>query len=122
MINKIDYTSAARKDKNGYPIYYYSNNPLFADLPQYHFDRSEMCDVIGKDFMEWFWDHLEERSDRFLLTRNGDEFYIIDFRSGTIINWYKHLGRTNTCNKNMTLDDLREFKKMILEDFGYEEV
>ena len=122
MIRKIDYTSGAHRDEDGRPVYYETKNPLFQDLPQYHFDRSDMCEILDVDFMWWFWDHLEERTDEFLLTRSDDEFYIIHFTSGTIINWYKHMGRTNTCNKNLTLDDLREFKKMLLESFGYEEV
>lgn len=122
MIKEIDYTSAAHRDKDGYPVYYRTKNPLFEKLPQYHFNRDDMCEIFDTEFMFWFWDHLGDNSDEFYLTRNDDEFYIIHFPSGTIINWYKHMGRTNTCNKNLTLDDLREFKKMLLEDFGYEEV
>ena len=122
MIKRIDYSSPSRKDKDGYTLYYINNNPLFEYLQDYHFERDDMCEVFDVDFMDWFWDHIETRSDEFLLTRNDDEFYIIHFRSGTIISWYKHMGRANTCNKNLTLDDLREFKKLLLEDFGYEEV
>lgn len=123
MIKKINYNDSSHRDKDGYPVYYETKNPLFKNLPQYHFDRDDMCDVFDVDFMKWFWDHgLENRNDEFLITSEDDEFYIIHFPSGTIINWYKHMGRTNTCNKNLTLDDLREFKKMLLESFGYEEV
>ena len=122
MITKIDYNSHAHRDEEGYPVYHATENPLFEDLPQYHFDRGDMCEVFDDEFMIWFWDHLECRSDEFLITRNDDEFYIIHFPSGTIVNWYKHMGRTNTCNKALTLDDLKEFKKMLLADFNYEEV
>ena len=122
MIKEIDYTNGKHRDEYGYCTYYVTKNPLFQSLPQYHFDRGDMCDVFDVDFMRWFWDHLGDSNDEFLLTRNDDEFYIIHFPSGTIVNWYKHMGRTNTCNKNLTLDDLREFKKMLLESFGYEEV
>ena len=142
MIKKINYDSSARKDEYGYPIgvdldsaaaaiqgianiaavCYETKNPLFEDLPQYHFDRRDMCEVFDANFMDWLSNHLESRSDEFLITRNGDEFYIIHFPSGTIVNWYKHMGRTNTCNKALTVEDLREFKKMLLADFGYEEV
>ena len=122
MIREIDYESGKRKDKDGCPIYYETKNPLFKELPQYHFDREDMCKIFDVDFIMWFWEHIGDKNDEFLLTRSGDEFYIIHFQSGTIINWYKHMGRTNTCNKDLTLDDLREFKKMLLESFGYEEV
>lgn len=121
MITKIDYNSSAHRDEDGYPVYYETKNPLFMDLPQYHFNRDDMNEIFDTDFIEWFWDHIENRNDEFYITRTHDEFYIIHFPSGTIINWYKHMGRTNTCNKNLTLDDLREFKKMLLESFGYEE-
>lgn len=122
MIKEINYCSIDRLDEHGYPVYYETKNPLFKDLPQYHFERDDMAEVFDNDFMMWFYEHLNAPSDDFLITSNRDEFYIIHFPSGTIINWYKHVGRTNTCNKDLTLDDLREFKKMLLEDFGYEEV
>lgn len=123
MIKAIDYDDPAHRDDEGYPVYYETKNPLFVDLPQYHFERNDMCEVFDAEFMNWFWDNIYHRTDEFLITKNGvDEFYIIHFPSGTIVNWYKHVGRTNTCNKNLTLDDLREFKKMLLESFGYEEV
>lgn len=122
MIKKIDYWNDSHVDEEGFSVYYKTKNPLFKDLPQYHFCREDMCKVFDADFMDWFWDHLEKRSDDFLLTRQADEFYIIHFPSGTVVNWYKHMGRTNTCNKDLTLDDLREFKRMLLEDFDYVEV
>lgn len=122
MIKEINYESNTHLDEEGYPVYYETKNPLLKDLPQYHFDRSDMCTVFDVDFMQWFWNHLESSNDEFLITQRGDEFYIIHFPSGTIVNWYKHMGRTNTCNKNLTLDDLLEFKRMLLESFGYEEV
>ena len=122
MIKKINYNEELHMDEEGYPVYYETKNPLFETLPQYHFERSDMCEIFDWKFEDWLWEHKEECNDEFLFTSRGDELYIIHFPSGTIVNWYKHMGRTNTCNKNLTLDDLREFKKMLLEAFGYEEV
>lgn len=122
MIRKIDWDDASRQDEEGYNVYYETENPLFDYLPQYHFERSDMCEVFDCDFEDWLSEHKEECHSDFLFTSRDDELYIIHFPSGTIVNWYKHMGRTNTCNKNLTLDDLREFKKMLLEAFGYEEV
>lgn len=121
VIKKIDYNSIVHRDEDGYPVYYKTSNPLFEDLPQYHFDRNVMSAVFDVAFEEWLWDHIEDDNDEFLITRRGDEFYIVHFPSGTIVNWYKHVGRTNTCNKDLSMDDLIEFKKMLLEAFGYEE-
>lgn len=122
MIRENDFDSKERRDEEGYPVYYETKNPLFEALPQYHFGRDDMCRVFDSEFENWLWDHMFEDNDEFIITRRGDEFYIIHLDSGTVVNWYKHIGRTNTCNKPLTLDDLREFKKMLLEAFGYEEV
>ena len=122
MIKKIDYSLPINRDEDGFPVYYDTKNPLFKELPQYHFSRDDMCGVFDIDFIDWLYDHLEKSNSEFLITKIEDEFYIIHFISGTIVNWYKHMGRTNTCNKDLTLDDLREFKKMLLNSFGYEEV
>lgn len=121
MIKQIDYFDGKHTDKDGGIIYYKTKNPLFQPLPQYHFDRDDMCKVFDEDFIWWLYDHVNESNDEFEISRVSDEYYIIHFSSGTIVNWYKHMGRTNTCNKPLTLDDLREFKKMLLESFGYED-
>lgn len=89
---------------------------LLKDLPQYHFDRDEFVNAFYAVFDGKELDTLLEccierlyRND-FLLYYAEDEYYIMHLPSGTIINWYKHLGRTNTCNRaDFTLDDLHEF-------------
>lgn len=74
-------------------------------LPQYHFDRDDFCKVFGEVFTDDEIIDIDvmcgypQNTENFLLYRWEDEFYIIHRDSGTIINWYKHLGRTNTCNK-----------------------
>lgn len=93
-------------------------------LPQYHFDRDDFTktffEVFGSD--DKVLDVIiacqgHECFDEFHLYYADDEFYIIHLESGTIINWYKHLGRTNTCNKEkFTLDDLREFLELLKAD------
>ena len=85
-------------------------------LPQYHFDRNDFCRVVEQVFT---WDEFADieaecgfnsNLDEFTLIRWEDEFYILHRNSGILINWYKHAGRTNTCNKpDFTLDDFREF-------------
>lgn len=48
--------------------------------------------------------------ENFFLYYIDNEFYITHLPSGTTINWYKHLGRTNTCNKKgFRITDLKEF-------------
>lgn len=48
------------------------------------------------------------------------EFYIIHLDSGMMVNWYKHLGRTNTCSQsNRTIEDYYEFFKLFKEELDY---
>ena len=94
------------------------------DLPQYHFERDEFVRIFKEVFGSW--ERVEdvevacqgnECLDEFHLYYDSDEFYIIHLPSGTIINWYKHLGRTNTCNKpGFTTDDLRELLSRLQEE------
>lgn len=96
------------------------------ELPQYHFDRVEFIDAFRNVFTSKEMFELEvacqEHSSllNFHLYFAEDEFYIIHLPSGTIINWYKHLGRTNTCNKDgFDLDDLQEFLKELKKEMGW---
>lgn len=95
------------------------------ELPQYHFDRDEFVESFKKVFStdEIFELEVACQEHRSLLDFHlyyaEDEFYIIHLQSGTIINWYKHLGRTNTCNKEgFGLDDLQELLEALKEDMG----
>ena len=92
-------------------------------LPQYHFTRDDFCSVLFDVFtMEEYVDIDVEcgcntHLDNFTLMRVEDEFYILHRDSGILINWYKHAGRTNTCNKpDFTLDDFREFLVELRKD------
>ena len=101
-------------------------NPL-ETLAQYHFDRDEFCKVFDEVFSYDQYIDIDiacsvcSQSDDFSLFRYDDEFYILHKDSGTLINWYKHLGRTNTCNKpDFTLDDLRVFLVKLKDEALYE--
>lgn len=104
------------------------NDPL-ETLNQYHFDRDEFCKVFYEFFTN---DQIIDidvecsggrNTDDFSMFRYEDEFYILHRNSGVLINWYKHLGRTNTCNKpDFTLDDLRVFCKKLKEDLVWDGV
>ena len=98
-------------------------------LPQYHFDRDDFCSVMFDVFtMEEYIDIDVEcgcntHLDNFTLMRVEDEFYILHRDSGILINWYKHAGRTNTCNKpDFTLDDFREFLVELRKDLVWNDI
>ena len=92
-------------------------------LPQYHFDRDKFCKVFFEVFTSdesteiFTLCGIHKHLDDFSLFRCEDEFYILHRDSGIMINWYKHLGRTNTCNRpDFTVDDLREFWQKLREE------
>lgn len=101
-----------------------TDSKFLHELPQYHFDRHDFVATLSKIFPNDELFDLEMSCinhtsfPNFLLYHDTfDEFYIIHLKSGTIINWYKHLGRTNTCNKEgFTLNDLQDLLELLKED------
>lgn len=98
-------------------------------LPQYHFDRDDFCNVMFDVFTTEEYIDIDVECgcnthiDNFTLMRVEDEFYILHRDSGTLINWYKHAGRTNTCNKpDFTLDDFREFLVELRKDLVWNDI
>ena len=60
--------------------------------------------------------------DDFILAWDEDTFYFIHKKSCTIITFYKHVGRCNTCsNQDLDLDDLKKFFTLLKEDLVYKE-
>ena len=39
-----------------------------------------------------------------------------------MINWYKHIGRTNTCNKDLSLDELKLFLLLLRKELVEEKI
>ena len=103
-----------------------TDSKFLKELPQYHFDRDLFVDTFSKVFtldeicgLEMACQAHASSSEFLLYYDEWEEFYIIHLKSGTIINWYKHLGRTNTCNKEgFTLDDLTAMLELLKEDMG----
>lgn len=93
------------------------------ELPDYHFDRNEFVNTFKEIFTEDEFVDLEVKCQGstnaydFLLYWQEDTFYIMHLASGTIISWYKHLGRANTCNKeDFDIPDLKEFLLLLKKD------
>ena len=94
---------------------------MIEPMKQYHFDRDDFVKVFEEVFgddLESFLDGTLGDSEQFFSYKvdgfkcfmvESTEFYIVDLETGVLINWYKHLGRTNTCSReDFTLEDLRE--------------
>lgn len=96
------------------------------ELPQYHIDRNVLCNIveetIGYEKLMDAFDYGVIVWDEFSWFRNNDEYYVIHLGSGMMVNWYKHLGRTNTCSQsNRTIEDyytLFNLFKEELDDWG----
>lgn len=93
-------------------------------LPQYHIDRDKLCEIaketIGYDRLIDAFCYGPVVCDEFAWFTNNDEFYIIHLDSGMMVNWYKHLGRTNACSQiNRTVEDYYEFFKFFKEELDY---
>ena len=90
-------------------------------LDQYAISREEFTHLFfGKEWLvldDKLWDNgWYGFTDSFHYFLNEDEYYILHMQSGTLINWYKHLGRTNTCNKTLTLEEYKEFIELFKEE------
>lgn len=75
------------------------------ELKQYFFDREAFVDVVTSLFTDTgqlvaIYALCESNAfvGSFHCFVCEDEYYIFDMDTGVAINWYKHLGRTNTCN------------------------
>ncbi len=91
-------------------------------LPEYYFDRKVFVEAFKEVFTndEIFQLEIACQERRFMfdfmLYCVEDEFYIAHLDSGTLISWYKHLGRCNTCNKEgFTITDLIDLLKLLKE-------
>lgn len=100
-------------------------NTMFEPLPQYHFDRDAFVaacrEILGDGGIDAMTDACvaQARTDRFLLAWHEDEYYVVHKDSGIVVNWYKHLGRTNTCSKpSMSIEGFKDFLAMLKEDLG----
>lgn len=88
------------------------------EMEQYIMDRHEFCQMFEEVF-KGSGINIEQdiiagwKGDRFNLFCNDDEFYILDMQTGMMINWYKHLGRTNTCNQKRTKEEVKEFLELL---------
>lgn len=79
-------------------------------MKQYPIERDVFCEIFGKIYSDFYDKFYDTTTESFKVWRYDDEFYILHLKSGTIINWYKHLGRCNTCNKDLSIE---EYKKLV---------
>ena len=96
------------------------------DLPQYHLERNDFINLIKETIgLEFLLDSFTLsqyiKTSSFLLWHNDDEYYILHCSSGMLVNWYKHLGRCNTCSQSFrTNDDYKKFFSLLRDELKTE--
>ena len=93
------------------------------DMKQYFWDRDVFVKTVESEMnIETLMDAVQSygefnQSYYFAWFQDEGEYYIVHKPSGMMVNWYKHLGRTNTCDQDYrTIDDLRWFFRLFNED------
>ena len=91
---------------------------------QYYFKRDLFCEYFNKyapSFYDYMWEMGSQFiTDNFLMFRIDDEFYLLHIDTGIILNWYKHLGRTNTCNRDIDTNVFKELLELLESDIKEE--
>lgn len=105
IIDKYNKELTRKTEQYEYLRHYHN----LSSMKQYPIDRDIFCDIFGKIDEEFYDDLYDTTTFSFKCWRYDDEFYILHLESGTLINWYKHLGRCNTCNKDLSIE---EYKKL----------
>lgn len=91
------------------------------EMKQYYLEREDFVSLFGQVFGNCSMD-IEQiiidgwTGDRFHLFWEANEYYILDLQTGMMLNWYKHLGRTNTCNQVRTIEEIKEFLELLKKD------
>lgn len=81
---------------------------------QYQLDRNKFCEIfnkIGEYFEENGYDDFDDGEFKFWYS--NDTLYVLDYDYGILISWYKHLGRCNDSNMDLSEEQYRKFAKKL---------
>ena len=100
-----------------------NNLEVFKDMELYPIDRSEFEIIFFELFKMTDCEGLTNlETSNFKYWRFEDEFYFLHKPSGTLMYYYKHLGRSHVCNKILTSYEYKvfvdNFVKEIEEEFN----
>lgn len=86
-------------------------------MKQYPIERDLFCKIFKKPYLKYEekW-NVEVITDNFMLRYHDDEYWLLHKPSGTIINWYKHLGRCLEVNKDLTIDEYKYLADLWYDD------
>ena len=90
---------------------------VFQDMKQYPIDRREFERIFMPLALVTHYESLwSAETDCFKYWYMDDEHYFLHKDSGTLITYYKHVGRCNTCNKKLTIEEYECFVECFLEE------
>ena len=119
-----DYRKFARmieQDIKGNEI---SDKPIYPEMEEYAIERNIFVNIFENviSLLINIFDIIGELSYETEIFKawvdKDEEVYMLHKPSGLLINYYKlyHLGRTNTCNMDISLDYYRKFANMLKQD------
>lgn len=106
-------------------IYADENAGELEELKEYFFDRDTFTNTFFSICEKWYDEILSKcevitSTDDFILEWREETYTFVHKPSGTVISFYKHVGRCNTCNKPyFSVNDLRRFWELLLIDLDY---
>ena len=87
---------------------------------QYPITRDEFIRIFSK-IDEIIYEIYDYEDFDIKIWHYEDDVYILEKDTGILVNWYKHLGRCNTCNKELSTKEYEQFKKRVFYCLGGEE-
>ena len=85
-------------------------------MKQYPIDRQLFVNIFGNVYNEFYDKFYDVETESFKCWYDDDDFYILHLNSGTLINWYKHLGRCLTCNKDLSINEYKYLSNLLYKE------
>lgn len=90
----VDYLNKSQKEIN-----------KLNNMEQYPIERDLFTEIFHKIYIDYYDSFFNTTTENFKLWYSDDSFYILHLPSGTLITWYKHLGRCLECNKDLSIEE-----------------
>ena len=89
-----------------------------SNMKQYPISRELFCEIFIKPFriMDEEYNLDNFTTDNFKFWWYENTYYLLHLSSGTLITWYKHLGRCLEVNKDLYLNEYKYLAKLLCED------
>lgn len=90
-------------------------------MKQYPIERDLFCEMFRPAWrkLKEDWDVYID-TDSFRYWYHDDNHYLVHLKSGTLINWYKNLGRCLECNKDLSLEEYKYLSTLWYDELSEE--